>query len=133
MKAEWNFSLAGLMEKLRDPGHRPNYVWIRQRINRTWPMWLRSAENLASASQSTGNLTLSARHRKRVRYAGQCIGDLVVWHCGNSVGHVGQVQTQLVPGWVTVFGQANFLDILQATPAQFSTVQYLFVYLFCQK
>jgi len=53
------------MEKLRDPGFRPNYMWIRQRINRTWPMWLHSAQNLAS-SPRLSNDTLSARHRKQV-------------------------------------------------------------------
>jgi len=66
MKAEWNFSLVGLMEKLRDPGKRPNYDWIRQRISRTWPMWLHAAKNLAFSALA--NDTLSSRHRKRVRY-----------------------------------------------------------------
>ena len=65
LKAKWNLGLDGLMEKLRDPGQRPNYEWIRQRISRTWPMWLKSAKNLALKTTSS-NDTLSSRHRKRV-------------------------------------------------------------------
>ena len=65
LKAQWNFSLAGLLDKLRDPGQRPNYDWIRQRISRTWPMWLHSAMNLASTTNPLSS-ALSTRHRKRV-------------------------------------------------------------------
>jgi alpha-1,3(6)-mannosylglycoprotein beta-1,6-N-acetyl-glucosaminyltransferase len=44
--ANMNYGLDGLMDKLRDPGQRKNYAWIRMRIHRLWSRWVKAAREL---------------------------------------------------------------------------------------
>ena len=71
LQAVWNFNLEGLIERLRDPGARKNYEWIRLRIRRMWDLWVGAAKSLAAKPAPGGGQadSLRTRHRKRVRFS----------------------------------------------------------------
>ena len=60
-QAQLNTNINGLFAKLRDPGQRQNYEWIRRRIRTLWPRWVAAADRLQNKQD------LSNRVQKRVR------------------------------------------------------------------
>ena len=51
IQAHLNLNLEGLLSKLRDPGQRKNYLWIRGRISRMWSRWVAAAQHLLGLLQ----------------------------------------------------------------------------------
>lgn len=54
-QAVMNFDLQKLLAKLINPGTKPNYNWIRDRIKRMWPSWKLSGESLQKKVNSTSS------------------------------------------------------------------------------
>ncbi|XP_076441339.1 alpha-1,6-mannosylglycoprotein 6-beta-N-acetylglucosaminyltransferase A-like [Babylonia areolata] len=90
-EAEVNTQLAGLLALLKDPNGRGAYTFIRQRVARLWPRWVRAVHSLAARQ----GLTTRTRHKILVhmgllsrksgwsfaenQFKGGPLGELVQW------------------------------------------------------
>ena len=52
--AQMNFDLQALLKNLENPGTRPNYDWIRQRVTRMWPTWVSAGKSLQEKYNMSG-------------------------------------------------------------------------------
>lgn len=53
-RVPFNYDLRQLLAKLHNPGTRPNYNWIRDRITQMWPLWLNAGRMSRTPGGSKG-------------------------------------------------------------------------------
>ncbi|KAK7112831.1 alpha-1,6-mannosylglycoprotein 6-beta-N-acetylglucosaminyltransferase A-like [Littorina saxatilis] len=84
-------NLQGVIDLLKDPNERQGYAWIRLRVTRLWPKWVKAIHNLAA------NQDLSKRRKQKIlihlgllskqsgwkfaenQFKGGPLGELVQW------------------------------------------------------
>ena len=53
LQANITTGLQGILDLLKDPNERQGYAWIRLRIARLWPKWVKAIQNLATKQDLT--------------------------------------------------------------------------------
>ena len=53
LQANITTDLQGILDLLKDPNERQGYAWIRLRIARLWPKWVKAIQNLATKQDLT--------------------------------------------------------------------------------
>ena len=63
-------NLTRLLNVLKDPNERQTCAWIRMRVTRMWPNWLKAIYSLAKKED------MQRRRRRQVLYPGLCVSEL---------------------------------------------------------